>query len=204
MNNQEIKKYRIDNIIFLKGFHKTDGPNLCSAKCCSGGVYIDLTEKEKILSFKEQIIQEMDETQNLDISSWFDDEIIEDTDFYSGKCICTKTFHDKCVFLNKEKLCVLQVVSTKFGYHKWFLKPFFCILFPLTIEENTITFDDYQNGNEKCCSILNDFCISLYEACQEEIGFLFGEESHKYIRDCYFENKFDLPNSSLESKYLKN
>jgi hypothetical protein len=204
MNREKITDYQIDNIIFQKGYEKKLGPFSCTGSCCSSGVFADVLEKEKILSFKEKIINEMDETQTKDFDEWFESEILEDPDFNSGKCVGTQIYNDKCVFLRKDKLCVLQTLSVKLGYHKWFLKPFYCILFPLVTTEDTVTFDDYREGVEECCTPIMDYDVPLFEACKEEICYLFGEDGYKYLQKYYSENKVDLLNSSLENKEIKN
>jgi len=200
MDRLKVSNYDVDNIIFSQGYKKGEGPFTCKGDCCCSGVYIGFDDKEKILKHKDIIIANMDETQDKNVENWFEKTIYDDNDFYTGKCTATNLNNNSCVFQNKEKLCILQVTSVKMGKHKWHLKPFYCILFPLVIVDKVLTFDDYQQGIHKCCTISSDFETPLFEACKEEIIYLFGEYNFELLKNYYEQNKNLLLSSAIDNK----
>jgi len=192
IENLKIGNYNIDDMIFCKGYKKEQGPFTCKGLCCYSGVYISFEDKERILEHKDIIIANMDETQIKDINNWFDNIIYDDEDFSAAKCTATNLYNDACVFQDKNKLCGLQVTSVKMGMHKWFLKPFYCIFFPLVIVDKVITFDDFQQNIHPCCTIHEEYDTPLFEACTEEIRFLFGEYNFNLLKSYYNLNKGDF------------
>lgn len=200
MERIKISNYDVDNIIFTQGYKRGEGPFTCKGDCCCSGVYIGFDDKEKILKYKDIIVSNMDETQDKNIDHWFENITYDDDDFYSGKCTATNVQNGGCVFQTKDKLCGLQVTSVKIGKHKWFLKPFYCILFPLVIVDKVITFDDYQQGIHSCCTISDKYDIPLFEACEEEIKYLFGEYNFYLLKNYYEINKEELLRTALENK----
>ncbi len=191
MSTLRAGKYEIDPVLFEKGFAKGCGPFRCESKCCSVGVYVDLKEKETILSHKETIKKYMDETQTTDDSRWFDSEIEDDRDYPSGKAVGTEVFNDKCVFLNKKGKCSLQVMGNEEGIGGWAIKPFYCIAFPISIEDGVLTFDDFQQGETQCCSTVRNFSaeggsvsggeMPLVDSCKAELEFVLGKEGYKQL-----------------------
>jgi len=174
-----VSEYEIDPILFQKGFSKGCGPFACESTCCAAGVYIDLKEKELILSHKETIKKYMDETQLTDDTRWFDAEVLDDKDFPSGKTIGTEVFNDKCVFLNKSGMCSLQITGTEEKLGRWALKPFFCVAFPITIDGGVVTFDDFLYQKTTCCSFIDNRETTLVEACKEELEFVLGKDGYE-------------------------
>src|SRR3972149_5077790 len=144
MPELQIGKYKIDPVLFEKGFSKGCGPFQCETTCCSSGVFIDPIDMAVILQHKEEVKAKMDETQTTDDAVWFEDIIEVDVDFPSGYAVGTEVFNDKCVFLRKDGKCSVQVVSTEKYNDPWKIKPYFCIAFPISIDNGTVTFDDYQ------------------------------------------------------------
>jgi len=177
MNIKElyIKGIKIDPNIFTFKFGCR-----CNGECCHYGVYTDLKEHENILAIKDKIIPLMDETQSTNISDWFE-PAEEDDDFESGVAVGTEIVNEKCAFLDKNGLCVLQRLALEEGEHKWKYKPIYCVLFPLTIYQNTLTIDDEHIDRLSYC---NKFPISdstIFDACKEELEFFFGKEGFEEL-----------------------
>jgi hypothetical protein len=148
-------------------------------------VYADVREKENILDHKDMIRKYMDETQSPDEALWFEDRESEDTDFPSGRCIGTREINDKCAFLDRGGRCTLQIAATEEGMHKWALKPLFCILYPIEISNNVVSFDDMLQDEQHCCSISSDFQVPLFEACKDELVHLLGETGFTSLQGYY-------------------
>lgn len=170
-----IKGIKIDPNIFTFKFGCR-----CNGECCHYGVYTDLKEHENILAIKDKIIPLMDETQSKNISDWFE-PAEEDDDFESGVAVGTEIVNNKCAFLDKNGLCVLQRLAMDEGEHKWKYKPIYCVLFPLTIYQNTLTIDDEHIDRLSYCNKFPISDSSIFDACREELEFFFGEEGFKEL-----------------------
>jgi hypothetical protein len=121
----------------------------CQAACCLYGVWIDNLEARKLLDNAALIQQELPEDwQNP--ADWFDDR--EDVDEFSasGRVIHSRVVDRPkhyggvaCVFLRDDHKCAIQTAAQKAGMDPWALKPFYCILHPLDLDEKgRITLDD--------------------------------------------------------------
>lgn len=186
LEEKYINGIKIDPIIFTFKF----SCSCIGGECCIYGVYTDLKECEKILSIKDAIIEIMDETQSKNINDWF--ELPEkDDDFESGVAIGTNIVNKKCAFLDKSGLCTLQKLALAQGRHKWEYKPIFCVLFPLTIYQGTLTVDDEHIDRLNTCNKYAHENYTLFDSCKEELRFFFGEqgfaELEKY-REEYLNN----------------
>lgn len=170
----------------------------CGGECCLYGVFMDLKEAERIASIKDKVIGLMDETQSKDPKDWFETPE-KDEDFESGIAVGTEIVNKKCSFLDKNGLCVLQRLADEEGKHKWEYKPMYCILFPLTIYENTLIIDDEHIDRLSSCNVNPIEEMSIFDACKEELRYIFGEENfaelEKY-RDEYL--------SEIQTGELKN
>ena len=180
-----INGYSFSNELFEKGFPSHGGPCRCSSTCCSDGVYADVTDRDRILSHKEMIKKYMDDTQTQDESRWFEYQEIKDGDFPSGRCVGTEVHNGKCVFLDGMGRCALQVAAASEGMHKWALKPFFCVLYPIEVTRKVVSFDDMLQGEQSCCSIGHEFDTPLFEGCREELTYLVGSDGFQKMEAHY-------------------
>jgi len=155
----------------------------CHGACCAYGVWVDLREKEIIYEYGESIQSCMD-TSEYKQEDWFLGEIENDSYTISGKVIHTRLvdrtmpFERKtCIFLRTDHKCALQVASEKLGRHPWFLKPFYCVLHPLDLNENEqITLDQTKIllEEEKSCLRYSEKLHAPIEIFEEELRYLLG------------------------------
>ncbi len=184
-----VKGYTFSQELFEKGFPSGGGPCTCASTCCSGGVYADIIERDRILANRDLVIQQMDETQNHDYHEWFETQEEEDHDFPSGQCVGTEVFNDKCVFLNRRGHCSLQIAAVADGRHKWDLKPFYCVLFPIEISDGVVSFDPMLQDEESCCTVKKDFATPLFEGCKDEIIHAIGEDGFRELQEHYVRHR---------------
>ncbi len=184
-NRLVIEGYVLSQELFEKGFPEGTGPCHCKAECCEGGVYADVRERDAILAHKEIIKEAMDDSQSRDDGQWFEEREHDDADFRSGRCVGTREIGDKCAFLDAKGRCSIQVACTANGMHKWALKPLFCILYPVSIEDRVIGFDEMLQGEQSCCSIDHRFDVPFFEGCREELVHLLGENGFLQMREYY-------------------
>jgi Fe-S-cluster containining protein len=138
-----------------------------------------LPDRDRILEYADRVIETMDDTQPFDTGLWFEDETHEDDDFEGGVCIGTATYRGKCSFLNKDGLCVLQVLEPDLNLPKGErLKPFYCRLFPLTTEYGRLEFDDMCDGVRPCCTLASDGPTPAIEAYAYELTEALGEDGY--------------------------
>ncbi len=181
----KIGKYSISNDFFEKGYSAGNTPCTCSSNCCKGGVWVDVGQHEQIMSKKDRIKSQMDETQTTDETRWFGKEAVDDSDFPSGKAIGTEVVNDKCAFLDKLGRCSIQLAAVVDGKHKWEWKPLYCILFPVEVTDNIVGFDDMLQGSEACCTVGSDFEVPLFVACKDELTHLLGADGYNSLEKHY-------------------
>ena len=171
-NNSDkiIKGLKIDPNIFIYKFSCK-----CTGECCHYGVYADLKEYEQIISIKDELIPSFDETQTKNVEEWFE-PAEKDEDFDSGVAVGTQVVNKKCTFLDKNGLCSLQKYANSKGEHKWKYKPLYCVLFPFTVYEGSLTIDDEHIDRLKTCNMEMFPETTIFEACKEELFHFFGEE----------------------------
>lgn len=188
---------RVDERIFTQGFVQYCDISRCGGGCCHSGVLADTDEYKTILEHKHEIAGAMDETQDRDPATWFDNEWIDDGDFQSGRAVGTMTherdggisgFSEGCVFLDRRHFCSIQVAAAEAGLHRWSWKPRYCILFPITVVDGIIMYDDSHSEDLHHCGPqgTGNYVHSVFEAMQEEIGYVFGAEGLAAMRS-YFE-----------------
>ncbi len=176
MKEKIVKGLKIDPKIFTFKFTCN-----CTGECCHYGVYTDLKESKHIIEIKDKIIPLMDDTQPKDPDLWFE-EPEDDDSFESGVAVGTDTYNNKCVFLDKSGLCTLQKLAGIEGVDKWNYKPLYCVLYPLTVFEDSLTIDDDHMDRLKTCN-KNGANISIYEACKDELLHFFGEDGLAEIEE---------------------
>ncbi len=156
----------------------------CNSDCCSGGVFADMAEKQRILLHADLVRSHMDPDQVKDPSSWFDDEVVEDADYPSGRAVGTSVHGDRCVFLNGEGQCVLQKAAVSSGIGRYALKPLFCWLYPVTLDGGVLTLDDPEFVDRpSCCKHGAEGELTVFDVCPEELKLVLGEEGFTELRD---------------------
>jgi hypothetical protein len=180
-----IGKFTMSGELFTKGFPEGGGPCSCVAACCEGGVYVDLHEREVIMAHRDLIARQMDGTQTIDPQRWFEEETQSDRDFPSGQCVGTRVVNDKCAFLDGTGRCTLQKAALAAGMHKWALKPFFCVLYPIEVSGDVVSFDEMLQEEQSCCTIGSTFDIPMFRACREELIHIVGEEGYTEMEKHY-------------------
>lgn len=183
MEELYVGKYKIDPTLFEKGFTKGCGPYQCETTCCSSGVFLDPSDRDVILEHKEEVKLQMDETQTTNENVWFDNTREEDTDFPSGYAVGTEVYNNKCVFLRKDGRCSVQLVSAEKYNDPWKIKPYFCIAFPISVDNGVLTFDDYQQGKTGCCTIVGNSESTLVDSCRAELEFVLGKEGYNELKN---------------------
>jgi len=153
-------------------------------------------EKELILAHADLIKKYLEPEQERDVTKWFDNNIENDVDFPSGQCDGTAVKGNSCVFLCSKGLCALQKTAMAEGMDKFALKPFYCVAFPITIDEHVLTtYEPEFTNRRECCSIVAEGPLTVLDVCREEFEYILGAEGLKEIEEL-FEEKISLPIAS--------
>jgi hypothetical protein len=159
----------------------------CQSYCCNGGVWIHNTQADDILAHQDLILPHMPPDRR-DPSQWFDGLSEPDIDFpEAGDAMGTSVVPDPthpagqtCIFLNAERLCVLQKAGIEAGEHPWRFKPYYCALHPLGLDEMKLELEEesevYKAGGN--CSRPSGDLIPLYQLFDIEAKLFLGEEGY--------------------------
>lgn len=152
----------------------------CGAVCCSGGVWLNEDEAPKIRAWAEEIKKRLPPDRH-DESIWFEEEdgemgtnSIDDASRPGQTC---------CVFLQPDRKCALQVVSNENNLGWPGIKPYYCAIYPLLIEENVLTIDDetpliYAGG---LCRNSAPQGYAAYELYRDEAILILGEDGYREL-----------------------
>lgn len=186
---------KIDPVIFTQGFVPGCNVGICDGQCCDWGVYMDKEFQSVIMKYENEIKEVMDEFQFKDSQKWFEKELEEDSDFPSGYAVGTEMYINsrgttQCVFKDKNNFCSLQVMALKKQKHKWEIKPMYCILYPLTIVGNVLTYDNHHSKRLDYCGMHHpeNFTQSVFEAMSEEIKYVIGQDAFDFMNDYFMKN----------------
>jgi len=162
---------RVGEELFTRRFEAGCSMMKCNGFCCREGVIIDVNHKDLVLQHAELVQGYMDETQTKDTSLWFEPGEGVDPDFPSGRSCNTAKYNDVCVFLGKDKLCVLQKAEEKVPN----LKPFYCRTYPIVIIDSRLTYDDEHSPSEThCCGPVKDGPLNVFDVCTFELEYTLG------------------------------
>ena len=176
-----VQGFTISPDLFRMGYPDGGGPCTCASTCCEGGVYLDVRERDRILEHRELIKRHMDETQNLNEQAWFEPGEILDGDFPSSRCAGTEVHNGRCAFQDKYGRCSIQVATTEEGLGRWYLKPLYCILYPIEVTGGVVGHDDMLQDQRSCCTVSPSFHTPIYQACRDELLHLVGDEGYSEI-----------------------
>jgi hypothetical protein len=162
----------------------------CQSWCCTGGVWVDLGEKDRILASAEKIKPFLPADRQEE-SKWFDGERDSHLDFPSGwgegTAVVADPTHpagETCVFLRPEdRRCAIQSASLANGEGPWSLKPYFCILHPLTTDNGELKLDDeneiYIEGGH--CQRPNPVEVPYHETFRAELEYALGQDGYQKL-----------------------
>lgn len=163
----------------------------CQAACCIYGVWIDRGEALRLVENADIILTEMSE-QHRDPQSWFDGREDDDDHAPTGRVVHSAVVEmprhyggTACVFLREDHKCAIQTAAVRVGEHPWFLKPFYCILHPLDLDEKgRITLDESGLLLDEPGSCLrpSKARIPLMETFEPELRYFLGDQEYERIR----------------------
>jgi hypothetical protein len=175
-----INGIQIDSEILRKKAVRKCSELKCLAACCSDGVWLLDNEVPKILEWAEAIKACLPEDRH-DESKWFE---------RGREGMCTVSVDDPvrpedtcCIFLQPDRKCTLQVVSQENMLGWPGIKPFYCTMYPLFTEENTLYVDNVTHKNVKgaMCRAEKPPRQSIYKMFPNEIKLVLGEDGYQEL-----------------------
>jgi hypothetical protein len=160
---------QVDTRIFtLRYFTHCMSCGFCNDQCCTYGVDIDAENAKTLLAMGDDFKAFI----GIPESDWFTDEIIEDTEFPSGRNRRTRTQGNHCVFHNSDgRGCLIHAWCAKQGLDYHLYKPMVSILFPLTF--NCSRLEPSSEVIDKSLTCSGDG-PSVYEGGRGELAYFFG------------------------------
>jgi hypothetical protein len=168
---------KIDPLVFQAKFPPRCCLDQCKSRCCKGGVWADLREKEAILENAERFLPYL-RPEARDPASWFG-ETNEDPDCPSGTAVETNVAGDYCVFFHPDHGCSLQKAAVELGRHEWEFKPRFCVMFPLVVCEGVLTVD--EDMEDVWCMKRENRTGPILPAVEREVNYLFPAETARRL-----------------------
>jgi hypothetical protein len=154
----------------------------CDGACCARGVWVDLGQQAAIVASAPLIQRYMTPEQQQDPSRWFGGDIKTDADFPSGQAIGTEVHGDGCVFLDSSKRCVLHTVDVE-EKPATRLKPFYCRLYPLVLDEGVLTLDEPAAGERPaCCTMTGGGERTVFDVCASEFADVLGADGLRELQ----------------------
>jgi len=147
--------------------------------CCSWGVDADAVERARIERRRAEIEPHLDRRSRR--AEWFRKEKVTDDDFPSGTAWSARVVGAKCVFLRRgegRRGCGLHATAVEGGESPYALKPLFCSLFPLTLEQGVLT-HVHGDLDELSCSQEGP---TLVEVAAPTLEALFGRDLVEELR----------------------
>ena len=181
---RHIQQLEVHENIFTSRFDRECSVARCDAQCCRGGVFVDLEEKERILAHAGMIGKHMEPHQTKDTTLWFEDRLLEDSDFPSGHAVGTTVRDYGCVFLQSDGRCVLQVAASREGMDDHLLKPFYCFAYPITVDHGVLMLDqpDFARRTE-CCTATPSGQRTVLDVCRDELEYVLGSEGYRALEE---------------------
>lgn len=144
----------IDEQVMTVRFPRGSTTSNCRGACCRRSVLADPTERDRILRHAKEIAAQLEPEQPHNPERWFDRRAVRDPDFPSGEGYSTGRGPYGCVFLNRRGRCALQLTEQRSGIPS--LKPFYCRLYPLTVEKGCLKFDARKDLKSPGCCLPED------------------------------------------------
>jgi Fe-S-cluster containining protein len=177
-----INGIRINADILQKDAIRRCADSSCGAVCCSGGVWLREDEAPRIREW-EAAIKACLPVERHDESLWFEqgkEELgtssVDDPQIPGRTC---------CVFLQPDRKCALQVVSIANNLGWPGIKPYYCAIYPLLIEDGVLSIDDetpliYEGG---LCRQSTTQGHAAYELYRDEAILILGQDGYRELLD---------------------
>lgn len=162
---------RVESDIFrLRYFTYCMDCDFCHDSCCSYGADIDMDNVARLKGLGRPLADYIGRPAD----AWFDDQVVDDTEFPSGRMMRVRAENGHCVFLDTEgRGCKVHTYCLERGLDYHVYKPFVCFLFGVTFEYGNLVPSNEIKDKSLACYGKGP---TLFEAAKGEIEAFFGPE----------------------------
>jgi hypothetical protein len=180
---------RVNADVLRKNAVQSCADGACMAACCSGGVWLRDDEAPRIRLWAGAV-KECLPARRHDESKWFCVGSSKENHPFDDE-VGTTTFDDPlrpgktcCVFLQPDRKCALQVVSQLNNLGWPGLKPYYCSIYPLYIEDGVLSMDDeiHLGFDAAACGNTAVDARAMYDVYQAEAILILGESGYRELR----------------------
>ncbi|MCC7162732.1 MAG: hypothetical protein IT331_09585 [Anaerolineae bacterium] len=173
--------YHLSPELFRKTNLKNSCVEQCNSACCSGGVSITVQQVERIKQYADELQPYFIEPY--DFSKW---------DTSRGADLGTPLLNEdkpgeQCWFLRSNRLCGLHTFALDKGMPVAFLKPFFCLFFPLTLIDLDVNVTEIGVDGKayETCLVPGEGEGYLFRQFEQELKRIIGEAHYWEMEQRY-------------------
>ncbi len=152
--------------------------NECVRECCNEGVWLSLYDARRIMAHADEIQPYL--IKPLNLKQW---------DLSAPACIETPlidegTSHQQCWFLTRERRCAIHSMALDKGIPLQDIKPYFCLMFPLTLIDIDINVTEIAVDPKayKTCLVPSETEAWLYEQFEPELRRILGDVGYAELQ----------------------
>ena len=172
MNPVTIGSFRLSPEFFVKTRLVNRCFRQCAAACCDEGTWLTLYEARQIGDYRDEIQPYLE--QPLDLDAWD----LSHPAFLYTPLLNPGTLHQHCWFFTQERRCALHAVALDKKIPLRAVKPFFCMLFPLTLVDIDINQTEIAIDAKayETCLVQGEKETWLYEQFEPDLRRILGAE----------------------------
>lgn len=156
-------------IFTLTYFQPCMSCTFCNDHCCSYGVAVDLPNQATIREHASGIRPYTTGAEE----QWFLTDVTEDGDFPGGRAIDTQVVGRGCAFLRPNgRGCGIHAYCLDKGFDYHDIKPVYCSLFPLTVDQGYLVPSIEVDEKSLLCV---DHGTTVYRGSRDELLYYFGD-----------------------------
>lgn len=177
-----IKGIRIDSSVLRKEAVHRCALVDCMADCCSGGVWVDSEAMDAIRQWADAVKACLPADRHND-AKWFrkrkdghNTQAVDDPARPGETC---------CVFLQLNRKCALQAVSDANNLGWPGIKPFYCAIYPLYLEDGVLSIDDdtVLDEDTAMCRRFTPGPHAMFELYPDEAVLILGPDGYRELQE---------------------
>jgi Fe-S-cluster containining protein len=167
-----IGRFRLSPEFFVKTRLASRCRGECARACCDEGAWLTLYEARRIIEHADEIQPYLQ--QPLDFQAW---DLSRPAYLYTA-LVDKGTPHQRCWFLTQERRCAIHSFALDQNLALNSIKPFFCMLFPLTLVDIDINVTEIALDAKayETCLVEGEKETWLYTQFESDLRRVLGDE----------------------------
>ena len=169
--------FRLSPEFFVKSRMVNRCMKECATDCCDEGVFLTLYDAQQIIERGNEVQPYLIEP--LDFEHWD----ISHPAFITTPVLNEGSAEQRCWFFTKGRLCALHSLAVDNNLPLRSIKPFFCLLFPLTLVDIDINVTEIMLDTKayKTCLVEGDKESWLYTQFEPEFRRILGDSGYSEL-----------------------